>query len=180
MKRDLLDRIACSRKVANSAAKSIDINPTGRFESFPMTDMQQAYWIGREDAAAMHIYLEYEVDNLDFARFHRAWDMLLHRHDMLRVIARPDGYQQVLEVVPEYTIDRHSLLKLDISSRDRMIEATRRDLAHKHFDLAVWPQFEIRVLDEENKSRIAFSIDTWCIDGRSIQVLFAELNCLYL
>ncbi|HXO20622.1 MAG TPA: condensation domain-containing protein, partial [Thermoanaerobaculia bacterium] len=53
-------------------------DPAGRHQPFPLTDLQEAYWIGRGGAfeignVATHAYYEYDVERLDVARFERAW-----------------------------------------------------------------------------------------------------------
>src|SRR5690349_10311639 len=80
-----------------------------RFQPFPLTEVQRAYWLGRSGAFALgrvatHLYWELEATDLDLPRLERAWNRLVHRHDMLRVVVRLDGQQQVLERVPHYTI----------------------------------------------------------------------------
>ena len=84
--------------------------PEQRYEPFALTDVQQAYWIGRSDLLvlgniACHIYAEIEFDDFDLDRFNVAWQTLIERHDMLRTLVLPDGRQQVLEQVPPYQIE---------------------------------------------------------------------------
>src|SRR4051812_14950975 len=79
-----------------------------RHDPFPLTDMQQAYWVGRSGAISLgmatHMYEEIEIEDLDIARLHRAWNQIVERHDVLRAIVLSNGMQQVLEHVPEYPI----------------------------------------------------------------------------
>ncbi|MBE0401368.1 amino acid adenylation domain-containing protein [Halomonas sp. FME1] len=155
---------------------------SARYEPFPMTDMQQAYWIGRQEAladAAMHIYLEYRVEQLDPVRFRQAWDTLLQRHDMLRVIALPDGMQQVLESVPAYDIACVNVSDMPTHRRESELESMRHELSHRRADIATWPQFEIRMVLDQGGGHVAFSLDSWCIDGRSLDILLTELDQLY-
>ena len=78
-------------------------------EPFPLTEIQQAYWLGRQagrplGGVATHSYLELEVTDLDLARLESALGVLIGRHDALRTVVRPDGRQQVLADVPAYRI----------------------------------------------------------------------------
>jgi len=71
------------------------------YEPFPMTDVQQAYWIGRGASlelgnVATHIYSEAEFEDLDVERLSRAWQRMIRRHDMLRAVVLPSGEQQIL------------------------------------------------------------------------------------
>src|SRR4051812_25735681 len=84
-------------------------DPPGAGQPVPLTETQQALWIGRSDAVEFgnvgcHGYFEWERDALDLARFQTAWRRLVARHDMLRTVIRPDGTQQVLPDPPAYRI----------------------------------------------------------------------------
>ncbi|MGP5565610.1 amino acid adenylation domain-containing protein [Vreelandella alkaliphila] len=185
--KDLLSRIQKSQKKSHESrqvAPDALMTPvsSARYEPFPMTDMQQAYWIGRQEAladAAMHIYLEYRVEQLDPVRFRQAWDTLLQRHDMLRVIALPDGMQQVLESVPAYDIACVNVSDMPTHRRESELESMRHELSHRRADIATWPQFEIRMVLDQGGGHVAFSLDSWCIDGRSLDILLTELDQLY-
>ena len=79
-----------------------------RYDSFPLTEMQQAYWIGHhgtmELSSPAYFYGEIEWTNLDVSKLSAAWQRLIERHDMLRAIILPTGEQQILEEVPLYEI----------------------------------------------------------------------------
>ena len=96
-----------SRPIAQLPA--IVPEPQNRWEPFPLNEMQQAYWIGRNSFfemgnVAIHGYVEIEGDDIDLERFSLAWQRVVERHDMLRAIVHPDGQQQILETVPAYAI----------------------------------------------------------------------------
>ena len=103
--------------------------PEDRHLPFPLTDVQQAYWIGRSGAVelgqvATHVYLELEVAELDLPRLERAFRRLIDRHDMLRAVVLPNGTQRVLESVPPYEISAVDL-------RTASPETAERELAAK-------------------------------------------------
>ena len=71
-------------------------DPDNLHQPFELTDVQQAYWVGRNadfemGDVATHGYLETGVDHFDPARFTHAWQMLIQRHPMLRAIVTEDG-----------------------------------------------------------------------------------------
>src|SRR5262249_53117535 len=77
---------------------------------FPLTEVQQAYWIGRSGVFEMgnvstHAYIELESASFDLERFEHALQRVIARHGMLRAIVLPDGRQQILESVPPYEIN---------------------------------------------------------------------------
>src|ERR1700730_5139098 len=84
-------------------------DPQNRFELFPLSDIQQAYLIGREagmelgNVASLN---SFEVDLTDWhqERFETVLDKLISRHEMLRCIVLPDGRQQILKKVPKYEV----------------------------------------------------------------------------
>ncbi len=75
-------------------------DPGKRYEPYPLTDLQQAYWIGQTDLAELgnvvaHGYMELEFQQLDLHRLNHAIQRLIERHDTLRSIVLPDGRQQI-------------------------------------------------------------------------------------
>lgn len=82
----------------------LEIQPDveNRYEPFPLTDVQYAYWIGRSGLyslgnVATHCYFELDAEHLDIQYAEKAWNMLIRRHGMMRVIIQPDGLQRILE-----------------------------------------------------------------------------------
>jgi len=157
----------------------------GRHQPFPLTDIQQAYWIGRTETfelggVATHIYAEIESVNLDLERFSKAWQQLIDRHEMLRAIVRPDGQQQILEQVPAYQIQVLDLRGQNYRVVNSQMEAVRESLSHQVIPSDRWPLFEIRasVLDDR-LFRLHFSFDALIADAWSFQMLGRELASLY-
>ncbi|MBE9120384.1 amino acid adenylation domain-containing protein [Tychonema sp. LEGE 07199] len=156
-----------------------------RYQPFPLNEMQQAYWIGRNSFfemgnVAIHGYVEIESDELDLERFSLAWERVVERHDMLRAIVLPNGQQQILEKVPAYKIEVLDLRSIDSKVAGEQLEAIRDRLSHQVLPLDRWPLFEI-CASKINKRRIRLhiSIDALCIDGWSFQILFGDLVKFY-
>lgn len=75
-------------------------DPAAHGEPFPLTPTQQALWVGRADAVELgnvgcYGYFEWERDELDVARYRRAWERLVEHHPGLRTVVRPDGSQNL-------------------------------------------------------------------------------------
>ncbi|MBD1825981.1 non-ribosomal peptide synthetase [Microcoleus vaginatus GB1-A2] len=160
-------------------------DPEGRHQPFGLTDIQQAYWIGRTETfelggVATHIYAEIESVNLDLERFSKAWQQLIDRHEMLRAIVRPDGQQQILERVPAYQIQVLDLRGQNYRVVNSQMEAVRESLSHQVIPSDRWPLFEIRasVLDDR-RVRLHFSFDALIADAWSFQMLGREWAKLY-
>ena len=168
-----------------AATPSLVPDPERRHQPFPLNDMQQAYWIGRTGSfdmgnVSIHLYTEIDVVDLDIDRLNQAWQKLIDRHDMLRAIVLPDGQQQILEQVPRYEIQVFDLRGQDSETVASQLEATRDRLSHQILPLEKWPQFEILGYRlDEKRTRLCMSLDGWCIDGGSYQILFQELEQFY-
>ena len=91
------------------ALPSVVENIEQRYLPFLLTDVQQAYLLGRSDAFELgnistHVYIEANLLNLNVERFTQAWNLLLQRHEMLRAVFSLEGSQRILETVPFYDI----------------------------------------------------------------------------
>ncbi|MGK7915263.1 MAG: amino acid adenylation domain-containing protein [Prochloraceae cyanobacterium] len=156
-----------------------------RYQPFPLTEMQQAYWIGRNSFfelgnVGIHTYIELESTTLDLPRFNRAWQQLIERHDMLRAIVRPDGQQQILATVPPYEIEIIDLRDRTVSEKESQLQTIRDRLSHQVFQSDRWPLFELLACQLDNQLlRLFINIDGLFIDGWSYQILFGELMQLY-
>nr|WP_284500020.1 non-ribosomal peptide synthetase/type I polyketide synthase [Microbulbifer sp. GX H0434] len=156
-----------------------------RFQPFPITDMQQAYWIGRTGVfdlggMSLHGYKEIESEQLDLARFETAWQRLVSRHDMLRACILPSGEQVVAASVEPYRIRVNDLRQLDPQAREEALLATREEMSHQVLPLETWPAFDLRAsLLDGNRVRLHLSVDGTFLDFRSFLILFRELILLY-
>jgi amino acid adenylation domain-containing protein len=156
-----------------------------RYEPFPLTDVQRAYWLGRSGAfelgdVACHGYSEIESTELELERFETAWQRLVERHDMLRVIIRADGQQQILEQVPPYRIAVIDLRGQDPDTVAARLEAIRQQMSHQVLSIDEWPLFEIRAsLLDEKRIRLHISTDALMSDVSSAEILQSELVQLY-
>src|SRR6202023_1025384 len=151
----------------------------------PLTDLQQAYWVGRAGTFALgnisiHMYLEYESDQLDLERFSRAWNLLIKRHDMLRAVILPHGQQRILPETPFYTIAVSDLHGNTTLQRETQLLALRERLSHQVLPLDQWPLFEICAATlDERRTRLFLSIDALVCDYSSWRLLYQELSLLY-
>ncbi len=171
--------------VDSESLPSIEPDPSGRFDPFPLTDVQQAYWTGRRSdlelgSTSAHLYLEIEAQALDLQRFSAAWNTLIKRHDMLRAVVSPDGLQRVLPDTPEYRIEVIDLRNLEASQAEERLASVREEMATQIFAAGDWPLFEIRasLLDGEN-IRLHVSYDMLICDAWSFDILSRELAVLY-
>jgi amino acid adenylation domain-containing protein len=159
--------------------------PKERYEPFPLTDIQQAYWIGRGSSfdlggVSCHIYCEIEFQNLDVERLQLALRRMIDRHEMLRAIFLPDGRQQILEQIPPYEL---RVLDLRGQSPEQVaprLEAVRSEMSHQVLPTDRAPMFEFRASLLDNQwTRLHVSLDVLVSDARSFGILFGELQQVY-
>ncbi|HEX9669309.1 MAG TPA: amino acid adenylation domain-containing protein [Thermoanaerobaculia bacterium] len=158
--------------------------PEERFEPFPLTEIQQAYWVGRRADMALgrvaaHVYLEVEGE-LDVGRVERAWRRLVERHDMLRAIVGDDGRQRVLAEVEPYTIEVLDLAGQPPEEAGARLLEVRERMSHQVLPADRWPLFELRASRlPTGRTRFHTSLDVLLFDGWSFGLLASELARLY-
>ena len=175
-----------SREDASTDVQALlESHPEARHEPFPLTDVQEAYWIGRGSGfeignVATHVYVELDVTGLDISRYEDSWRTLIERHDMLRAIVRPDGQQQVLDRTPAFTIAVHDLRDQPVEIVEGAVAATRQEMSHQVLPSDCWPLFEIRALAlPANRFKLHLSFDMLIADAWSFAVLQRDLDRLY-
>jgi amino acid adenylation domain-containing protein len=167
------------------AFSQIEADRTARHEPFPLTDIQQAYWFGREATVSLggvsaHGYEELRIPAFDAPRFERALNRMIQRHDMLRVVFRSDGTQQVLPQVPAYCMPRSDLRGLPAEVAQQTLHATRERQSHQVLDASRWPLFEFSLsLLDDDICHLHISLDALIVDAASTQILARELMAFY-
>lgn len=156
-----------------------------KYEPFPLTDVQHAYWIGRDKSFelgnnACHVYLEADFKDIDLQRLNSALNHLIVHHDMLRAVVLPDGRQQILKTVPAYDIDVSDLRKTEDNLVHSAIEEIRARMSHQMLPADQWPLFEIRAtLFKDGRTRLHISFDLLIGDGGTFNILTGDLFKLY-
>ena len=160
-------------------------NSEQRYEPFPLTDVQQAYWVGRSGAldlgnVASHFYQEFDSDVLDLQRLERALNVLICRHDMLRAVTTRDGQQRILEDVPYYRIKTLDLRGQAPDDAAAQLDAIRERMSHNVLPADQWPLFELRgSLLDGSRVRLHFSIDILFTDAWSLVLLGRDILTFY-
>jgi amino acid adenylation domain-containing protein len=178
---DLVDRAVPGHAGPQPAGAEV---PDGaEHEPFPLTDVQQAYWIGRDSgfplgSVATHAYLEVDIAGVDVGRLAAALDRLVGRHPALRTVVRPDGLQQVLREVPAVPL-RIIDLRTAASAEAGLAEIRDR-MSHQVLPADRWPLFDLRLsLLAGGAARLHVSIDALVADAYSVHVLMGELAACY-
>ncbi|STB57589.1 Phenyloxazoline synthase MbtB [Citrobacter koseri] len=128
------------RRLPLRSRKCCSTTPDERYAPFPLTPIQHAYWLGRTHligygGVACHVLFEWDKrhDEFDLAILEKAWNQLIARHDMLRMVVDADGQQRVLATTPEYHIQRDDLRALSPEEQRIALEKRRHELSYRVF-----------------------------------------------
>ena len=161
--------------------QELTIDAAARHQPFPLSQVQGAYLLGRNDAfgyggVACHVYLEIGYPNLDAERVGQFWNQLVARHDMLRAVFDRAGSQQVLEQVPPLPVEVRSS---DDSTALNLLDSVREEMGHRLYQPEQWPLFSLNLSQLPEKSVLHLSMDFLIADWASIWLLLGEFEALY-
>lgn len=185
-KSQLLEHLRSAPRATEEVRAAVVAPPEdARFSPFPLTDLQNAYWVGRQDAfdaggVSAHGYLEVAFDVLDPERLERVFQRLIEHHDMLRMVVLPTGEQVVLASVPPFRIPLHDLTQASQEEVDRCLHATRDELSHQVLPADRFPLFEVRATRLPGGTvHLHVSFDLLMADAFSVQLLIEQCTLLY-
>ena len=156
-------------------------DPQGAHESFPLTPVQQAYWLGRQQLVALgdvacHVYVELRFRVLDVGRLEEAWRAAIARHPMLRAVIQADGTQRFVAGVPPFVIPCADYSAAPLAEADEAARTVRDAMSHQVLPTDRWPLFDVRVTRVAAADwRLHLSIDALILDGESITRLIEEI-----
>ena len=159
--------------------------PQERFEPFPLTDVQAAYLVGRTSAfrwggVGCHGYAELAVDYTvaepSANGYRSAWRKVIDRHDMLRCVVHPEGYQTICPDVPDGLTIHESASAEDIA---RVRSRVSHELRNRTYRLGDAPMYDLVVTIGPDDAVIHLSIDLLIADFVSISILMSDFErCL--
>ncbi|MBS0358817.1 MAG: amino acid adenylation domain-containing protein, partial [Proteobacteria bacterium] len=146
-------------------------------ESFPLTNVQQAYLYGRLDNfeignIATHAYFELIFSSLDVPKLELSLNILIQRHPALRTVFY-NGQQKILNNGHYYHVINYGELDQN--------EATslRNQMSRKIYDPSQFPLFSYAVTQQKGRNILHVSWDALVMDGSSFGTFFNELATLY-
>jgi amino acid adenylation domain-containing protein len=170
---------------APATAAPLRPDPGAAHEPFPLTPVQEAYWLGRQNLVELgevtcHAYVEFQFGHLDLERLKAAWRAVIARHPMLRAIISPNGMQRVLAEVPPISIGWADFSHAPADQALAGALAVREEMSHQVLPSERWPIFEVRVTKvAETDWRLHLNIDALILDGESYNLLMREVFELY-
>ncbi|CAF1209790.1 unnamed protein product [Adineta steineri] len=166
-------------------AMVVNTDEKHRYEPFPLTDIQQAYLIGRSGYIELgnvsgYGYQEYDSPKLNIERFEEIFNRLIQRHEALRLVFPSTTEQQICQRVPYYKIKILDLRQQPKEVVNRELKKRRTVLSHKILPADKWPLFDIQITrsnDEEFRLHIGF--DILILDWFSFNIMWHEFNLMY-
>jgi amino acid adenylation domain-containing protein len=159
--------------------------PLDAGQPFPLTDVQQAYLLGRRKdftlgGVSAHGYFEIQGPDLDPDRLSAAWNAVVRNHPMLRCVVVGDQ-QQVLTEVDDYRIEVTDLRTGTPTAVEAHLANVRAEMSHQVLPEDRWPLFDIRLTRvPDGRSRLHLSIDGLVADGISLRKILAEWYDAYV
>ncbi len=152
-------------------------------ESFPLTDIQLSYFLGRENNNEMggvstHLYMEVDT-SLNIKYLSEALNRVIKRHPMLRCVVNKKGQQHIIENC-HYEIQEIDIRNKDKETKEKILEDNRKYMETYIFDPMTWPMFEFKAYKlDDVRSRLCIGFDPIIADAGSMRILGKELIEFY-
>ncbi len=166
-------RLAEGKRIINDDSTSISADTENANAPFPLTEVQNAYLLGRSGTFSLggvstHCYFELDGEELDIERAQSALNDMIKYHGTMRLVISYDGTQRILPEVPEYHIDTMILDGISGDELNAKLAEVRENMSHQVINIEKWPLFDIRAALFDGKSRIFVSFDNIVFDGFSM------------
>lgn len=154
-------------------------------EPFPLTDVQYAYWVGREDNQVLggigcHAYLEFDGNGVDPERLQEAWNRIQYHHPMLRASFSENGMQKIESKPYSEKIKINDFSLLTEAEAEQEVQTVRKRLSHRKLKIEEGEVAGIELtLFSENKTRLHIDLDLLIADVQSLQILLRDLAMVY-
>ncbi len=158
-----------------------------RFDGFPLTGMQQAYYFGRMDnmhlgTTPTHLYIEVDIKDFDKAKFVRVLNRITEAHDALRLRVSDEGTQRIVpqQIITEDMITFADASQLDEEGKQRTIVAARKVINSIDIDYTDSPLARVTVvLTGDGSARVGLYLDGFVADGWSQDILLRDFDALW-
>lgn len=162
-----------------------DLSKSKDKEAFSLTDVQYAYWIGRQDDQPMggvgcHAYLEFDGENINLHKLEKSWNKLQMIHPMLRMKFLEDGTQMQMEEPYSKKIYLNDLREEDESLTKDKLKQIREKLSHRKLKVEEGQVAGLTLtLMAKGKTRIHLDIDLLVADVQSLSIIIRDLSRIY-
>ncbi|MBB1485774.1 non-ribosomal peptide synthetase [Oceanospirillum sediminis] len=188
-----LQTFAAELNQTSQAAMQQDViaQPEQRFEPFPLTEVQRAYWMGQSPGLPLncgtHYLVELDGEAVDLQKLEQACNTLIQRHEMLRVKITPQGEQQILpaDAVESIQVDSDHTVYADQDNARAQLDSwwqywSENNRITQQNDNEQTTLFAIKAVHYgQNRCRLGLLFNYMTLDGFSIKLLLDELAELY-
>ncbi len=173
-----------NKKASKNESRNIQ---TESYSTFPLTDLQYAYWIGRNNTFALggssaRAYLEIEMSiPLDVEAFSDALYQTILRHDLLHSVVNSEGCFETKDQIDKLKIKIHDFSNIiDVAEQKSALKEIREKMRQEVIPLSQYPllNFQISKL-KRNKNILHLNIDLLIADIKSIKILLNDLHDFY-
>jgi amino acid adenylation domain-containing protein len=159
--------------------------PDSLHDPFPLTPVQEAYWLGRQGLVELggvtcHVFMELQFQQLEHEKMTAAWRAVIERHPILRAVVDQDGTQRILPSVPEFSIEYVDLSDSSADDAEKVARSIQEEMALRVTPANQWPLFEVRSTRvQATDYRLQMNFDALIIDGESLGILLEEVFEVY-
>lgn len=177
---DWVNLIAHKAPVPSVVEQKIDNTPLFPSKAVALSDMQYAYWSGRQsEQISAHLYMEFSGSCIDIEKLNTAYQQLIIRHPMLTV-AIVDGLQAIL-AVPQARIQLNDLRDVDSDKIADELKNKRQQMSHQLLDIQNGQVFDLQLtLLPQGRHIVHVDSDMVAIDPQSFLIVIDDLTSLYL
>lgn len=139
--------------------------------SFNLTDVQEAYYLGRDNAFTLgstsaQLYLELEFTLLNIKQLELSINKTIQRHAALRTVF--ENHQQIiLNDAPVFELKEGDRLEL------------RNQMTSRVFDLKIYPLFDLKYSCQNDVYILHCSFDAIITDVYSLSIIFKDMSDYY-
>ncbi len=186
LKGEILAMLAAPEAAAQ-ATPACRLRPEDRFEPFPFSDLQMAFYMADNPYLEYHVrphyYVEFDCDGLDEQRYLWALNKALHRHRGEVVLVVDDGHLAALPEVPPVTCPINDWRDLDEKEAQSRLAELRSMGSRQQLPLNRWPWFDLQISKwreaGQERTRIHLNHNNFYTDGFGATVLQREVDQLY-
>ena len=171
----------------NETLTQISPDKINRYQPFPMADLQTGFYMADHDFMEFHVrphyYMERDYDELDIARFERAWNLVFQYHKGSIAILDENDMMQPLEEIPPYHIEICDLRDMSNCDARLKLQEIRGSMERTQLPLHQWPWFDMKVSIwtevGHKRYRVHLNNNNFFTDGYSVVKLWQLAERFY-
>jgi pyochelin synthetase len=154
------------------------------FEPFPPSDLQMSFLVGSQEGFEYHVrphqYMEFELGEIDPARFERALNQAIRRHRASIVVVRDDMQLQTVRDPGPVPVPVSDLRGMTETDRRTGLERVRASMDRTELPLDRWPWMDVRIsLYDPRRARLHINNNNFFSDARGTSGLLNMVMRLY-